>query len=85
MALTVDFHFVRPKSHFTSKGNLTKSAPLFPTPRTVGDIEKLCRSLSDALTDVLFDDDSQVVELHARKLYSDSALTIITLERLDTP
>ena len=85
MSLTVDFHFVRPKSHFTSKGALTKRAPMFPTARTVGDIEKLCRSVSDALTGVLFDDDSQVVELHARKLYSDSALTIITLERLYTP
>lgn len=83
MSLTVDFHFVRPKSHLTSKGNLTKSAPLFPTARTVGDIEKLVRAVNDALSGVLFDDDSQVVECHARKLYSDTALTIITLEHLD--
>jgi len=85
MALTVDFHFVRPKSHLTSKGNLTKSAPLFPTSRTVGDIEKLVRAVNDALSGIAFDDDSQVVELHTRKLYSDTALTIITLEHLDTP
>jgi crossover junction endodeoxyribonuclease RusA len=83
MALTVDFHFVRPKSHLTSKGNLTKSAPLFPTARTVGDIEKLVRAVNDALSGIAFDDDSQVVELHTRKLYSDTALTIITLEHLD--
>ena len=85
MSLTVDFHFVRPKSHFTSKGALTKRAPMFPTARTVGDIEKLCRALNDALSGVLFDDDSQVVECHARKLYAETALTIITLEHLDTP
>ena len=83
MALTVDFHFVRPKSHFTSKGALTKRAPLFPTARTVGDIEKLVRALHDSLSGVLFDDDSQVVECHARKLYSDQNLCIITLEHLD--
>ena len=83
MAMTVDFHFVRPKSHFTSKGELTKRAPLYPTARTIGDIEKLVRAVNDALSGVLFDDDAQVVEVHTRKLYSDTALTIITLERLD--
>lgn len=85
MSLTVDFHFVRPKSHFTTKGNLTKSAPMFPTGRNVGDIEKLVRAVNDAISGVLFDDDAQVVECHARKLYSDQNLCIITVERLDTP
>jgi len=34
------------------------------------DLDKLLRSVGDALTGVLYRDDSQVVELHARKLYA---------------
>ena len=56
--LRVDFHFRRPKSHLTSKGALTKAAPLFPTGRQIGDTDKLIRSVCDALTGVTWYDDS---------------------------
>lgn len=84
-ALDVTFHFQRPKSHFTSKGTLTKSAPLHPTGRNIGDVDKLLRSTCDALTGVLISDDSEIVEITGRKLYSDYPLTIISLTHLDTP
>jgi len=34
------------------------------------DLDKLVRSVGDALTGVLYRDDAQVVELHARKVYA---------------
>ena len=85
MAVKVDFHFRRPQSHLTSKGALTKKAPLYPIGRNIGDLDKLCRSLLDALTGVVFHDDSQVIDLVSRKRYSDSDQTIITIECLNSP
>tara|TARA_R110002049_G_C8808995_1_gene533316 strand:- start:53 stop:475 length:423 start_codon:yes stop_codon:yes gene_type:complete len=81
-SISVDFCFIRPKSHFTSKGALTKSAPLRPTGRNVGDIEKLLRAVHDALSEVLFTDDSQVVECHCFKVYADQPATIISLNHV---
>ena len=80
--IRVHFLFVRPKSHFTSKGALTKSAPLYPTGRNVGDIEKLLRAVHDALSEVLFTDDSQVVECHCFKAYATEPATIISLSHV---
>jgi crossover junction endodeoxyribonuclease RusA len=74
------FHFKRPPSHLTTKGNLTKSAPKQPTGRNVGDIEKLARAVSDALSGVAFTDDSQVIEMRLEKAFDDRDLVVITLE-----
>ena len=77
--LDVLFMFRRPASHLTSKGNLTKSAPLYPIGRNIGDTDKLIRSVCDALTGVAYYDDSQVVDVTARKRFSDRDQTIIAL------
>ncbi len=80
--IRVHFLFKRPKSHYTSKGALTKSAPLYPTGRNIGDIEKLLRAVHDALSEALFTDDSQVVECHCLKTYAAEPATIITLNHV---
>ena len=77
--LQVDFHFRRPKSHLTSKGALTKAAPLFPTSRQIGDTDKLIRSVCDALTGICWYDDSQVVDITAKKRFFERDQTIITI------
>lgn len=82
MRASYAFHFRRPQSHFTTKGALTKRAPLHATGRNLGDIEKLARAVSDALSGVLFHDDSQVVELRLDKRYGTKDLVIISLEPL---
>jgi crossover junction endodeoxyribonuclease RusA len=61
------FRFRRPKGHWNAKGELKASAPQTPTTRP--DLDKLCRSTLDALTGVLFHDDSQVAFLVASKEY----------------
>ena len=46
----IDFLFHRPQAHYgtgRNEGNLKPSAPTFPTTRTTGDIDKLCRSTLD--------------------------------------
>ena len=74
------FHFARPKSHFKRDGvALSKSAPEEATSHGLGDLEKLARSVNDALSGVLFDDDRQVAEMHLAKAYDSEDLVIIAL------
>jgi Holliday junction resolvase RusA-like endonuclease len=73
VAVQITFTFARPASHFGTGRNaafVKASAPRFPSSHAVGDIDKLARACLDALTDAgTFADDSQVVSLHARKVW----------------
>lgn len=68
ISVRVTFWLARPKGHYTKRG-LRPSAPSWPTVRP--DADKLARLVLDALTGVLWDDDSRIVSLSARKLYAD--------------
>lgn len=77
IALRLCFVFARPASHFGTGKNselLKPSAPLFPTSRSCGDIDKLERTVLDALTGIAYRDDSQVCRvLDKAKVYADPA------------
>lgn len=62
------FRFRRPKGHHNAQGQIKPSAPTTHTTRP--DLDKLCRSTLDALTGVLFRDDSQVAFMVASKEYT---------------
>lgn len=55
------FYFPRPKGHFNAKGELRPKAPRFPAGKP--DLDKIVRSVLDALANVAFADDSRVVGL----------------------
>ena len=70
--LCVEFRFSRPKSHYGTGRNakvLKARAPEFHT--KAPDTTKLLRGLEDALTGILWTDDSRVVVQRARKDYVD--------------
>jgi len=60
MGLDVIFHVQRPKS--------VKRA----SPSVAPDLDKYLRSVGDALTGICYIDDSQIVDIKAKKVYSDS-------------
>ena len=68
LMLVVDFYFARPKGHFGVHG-VRRAAPRYPVVRP--DTTKLLRPLEDALSGILWKDDSQVVDQIARKRYGD--------------
>jgi len=68
MSVSIVCRFKRPKGHIGTRG-LKPSAPKHPTFRSVGDSDKLARSILDAMTGVCFDDDSQVIDLTIQKRY----------------
>lgn len=70
------FSFARPKAHYgtgRNAGRLKDSAPESPINRATGDLDKLARAVLDALSQVAYEDDSQVVLLAAMKRFSEDA------------
>jgi len=70
ITLKLIFFMARPKGHFrTGKqaGELKASAPGHPTSKP--DLTKLTRAVEDALTGLIWKDDSQVVKQDTKKVY----------------
>lgn len=68
------FYCKRPKSHFkTGKkaDELKNSAPNYNT--NSKDLDNMVKFVLDALNDHLYADDSQIVEIQCKKLYTDSS------------
>ena len=68
VSVKIAFYFPRPKSHYgtgRNAGLLKDSAPRNHVSKP--DLDKLVRCVLDALTSVAYYDDSQVVEVRARK------------------
>jgi len=76
----IRFSFARPASHYgtgRNAGVVKASAPPFPSSHSIGDLDKCARAILDALTDAgVFADDSQVVELDARKVWVGTDLAL---------
>lgn len=68
LMLVAEFYMPRPKGHFGVHG-VRRSAPRYPIVRP--DTTKLMRPLEDALSGILWKDDSQIVEQIGRKRYGD--------------
>ena len=60
------FTFARPPSHFRRSGTVRAGAPRYPRL----DADKLARACGDALTGVVFADDSQIVVWHIHKAWA---------------
>ena len=72
MRVDLQFWFPRPASHYGRRNGISYlkvNAPAEPTSARLGDIDKLSRAVLDALTDVAYLDDRQVIKLEARKAY----------------
>ena len=70
LELRAIFVFPRPKAHFgtgRNAGRLKPSAPSIVS--TKPDLDKLVRAVGDALTGIVYRDDSQLAIVHAEKHY----------------
>lgn len=84
--LRMTFFMPRPKAHFRSNGTLKDTAPRYPT--TKPDTLKLTRSTEDAMTGIVYHDDSQGVTLTLMKRFQNpggSLGCLIEVIRLTTP
>jgi Holliday junction resolvase RusA-like endonuclease len=86
LEVSMTFFQRRPASQYgTGKnaGKVKASAPWYPVFKP--DALKLARSTEDALTGVIWSDDSQTIALHVTKLYGDKPGVEITVETLPDP
>lgn len=73
------FHVTRPASHYgtgRNAGIVKPDAPAYPTPFGSGDLDKLERAVLDALTGVVWKDDSQVVDMSSVKRYGKGGVIV---------
>lgn len=75
--LDIDFILPHPKSHYRANGSLKPNAPIWHVNKP--DKTKLLRSTEDALTCVVWRDDSAVVDGRVRKYYGECAGAKITV------
>jgi Holliday junction resolvase RusA-like endonuclease len=79
--LDVEFRFPRPRGHYGTGRNadaLKLSAPVHHT--GTPDLDKLVRSIGDALTGIVLVDDSQIVHVSASKSYGQAGATVTVEE-----
>lgn len=73
----------RPQSHFNSKRELNAQGRRTPYPAKKPDALKLARGVEDALTGIVYVDDSQIVVEHLYKRYGDHDCVQVTVEELE--
>jgi Holliday junction resolvase RusA-like endonuclease len=83
LAVTFVFRMPRIKGHYRASGELKPNAPMRPTVRP--DALKLARAAEDALTGVVWRDDSQIVIEHLEKVYDEKPGCTITVTPLGEP
>ena len=66
---TITFFMPRPKAHRNSKGALKATAPRWP--QTKPDVLKLARGVEDAMSGIVYQDDSQIVIERLEKKYAE--------------
>ena len=84
VAVEAVFVFGRPASHFgagRNAGRLKEAAPFYVTSHQKGDLDKHLRSILDALTGVLYHDDSQVTSAVASKVYGGESHVVVRVTR----
>jgi Holliday junction resolvase RusA-like endonuclease len=80
LIFTATFVMPRLKGHFNSRGQLKANAPVWVITRP--DTLKLARSTEDALTGVVWRDDSQIAIEHLERIYGEKTGAEIKIETL---
>lgn len=70
VCLEATFWFPRPKSHYRTSGFLKPAHYAGEFCLTKPDLDKLLRAVGDALSGIVWRDDSQVVQVRATKCYT---------------
>jgi Holliday junction resolvase len=77
--VAITFRMKRPRSHYADlQGTLRRSA-IAEKPAVTPDLDKLVRAILDALTGVVWRDDSQVCQIYASKEYDHTPGVDITV------
>lgn len=78
LELAALFYFPRPKSHYRTGKHADELKPNAPDYcATKPDADKLIRAAADAMSGIVYRDDSQLVRISARKLYGQPRAVLV--------
>lgn len=80
LKVELEVYRVPPKSFSKKKWLEAIMQKLFPV--TKPDLDNYIKSVLDACNGVLFEDDNAICEIHAKKLYGDTARVVLRLEEI---
>lgn len=80
--IKMDYTYHMPIPKGTSKAKYLQMLNGIMHPIKRPDLDNLNKFLSDCFIGIVIEDDSQIVDLHAKKIYSEIPKTIIKLESL---
>ena len=84
VAITIRFYLPRPKGHYGTGANGGRVRPSAPTwPAVKPDVDKLSRTVLDAMTGIVYRDDAQVVVKTVEKHYGQPARAELTVQRME--
>lgn len=84
LSVEVTFTMPRPRSHFRTGKHASELKPNAPTYHTVApDATKLWRSTEDALTGIVWKDDSQIAVQRVSKVYGDKPGAHVRVEVME--
>lgn len=87
LALTVVARFARPRSHYLGSGALTSAGQRIPRPGKRPDLSNIVKLVEDALNGLAYEDDAQIVDVRAAKVWTaDRALppqTVVLIKPAD--
>lgn len=81
----VIFKFRRPSSHYNAKGELKDDTYAKPAPTWVTkkpDVDKLIRAVLDAMSYYAYEDDAQVVQVTATKMWAKTSSTDVKVSEM---
>src|SRR5262245_40763361 len=81
LAIEIIEYRLRPKSHFGKRG-LNKKGRDCPFPTSAPDCLKIARAIEDALSGVIYRDDSQIVNETIRKIWGDKEHTQVFIREV---
>ncbi len=85
LSVTIVEHRVRPKGHYRANGELSAAGLRKPFPTSAPDTGKIARGIHDALTGVLYRDDSLIVSDVTEKRWAapgDRECTVVIVNRV---
>lgn len=80
LKVTINFYFSIPKSTSKKKKELMLNGEIMHNKRP--DIDNCIKSITDALNEIAYKDDNQIVMLEASKYYSDEPRTVVFIEEI---
>lgn len=78
LQLDLQLFLRRPKTHYRADGDLKASAPEYVTTRP--DADKVVRAVADAMSAIVYRDDSQLAELYVVKLYDERPRIVVEVK-----